>query len=108
MQNNMAGPEKGRYLQSREILPAAVCFFFSGYFFSLLFGHENGTNMFVKNVGELVVEVLSFLALSMTLYHFGPWPIYHFLNLYTVGRNTWMGDQPTARPLPAHNTINIE
>jgi hypothetical protein len=33
----------------------------------------------------------------------GPWPLIQIHNLfYTVGRNTWMGDQPVARPLLTH------
>jgi hypothetical protein len=31
-----------------------------------------------------------------------------FLNLHTVGRTPWMGNQPTARPLPAHRTAQAE
>jgi hypothetical protein len=34
----------------------------------------------------------------------GPWPPFQFLNLYTVGRTPWTGDQPVARPLPTHRT----
>jgi hypothetical protein len=30
----------------------------------------------------------------------GPWPLFQFLNLYTVGRTPWPGDQPVSRPLP--------
>jgi hypothetical protein len=30
----------------------------------------------------------------------GPWPLFQFLNLYTVGRTLWEGDQLVARPLP--------
>jgi hypothetical protein len=32
----------------------------------------------------------------------GPWPLFRFLNLCTVGRTPWTGDQPVARPLPTH------
>jgi hypothetical protein len=32
----------------------------------------------------------------------GSWPFFSFLILYTVGRTPWTGDQPVARPLPAH------
>jgi hypothetical protein len=32
----------------------------------------------------------------------GPWPFFSFLIFYTVGRTPWTGDQPVARPLPAH------
>jgi hypothetical protein len=32
----------------------------------------------------------------------GPWPLFQFLNLYTIGRIPSTGDQPAARPLPTH------
>jgi hypothetical protein len=47
------------------------------------------------------------LSLSMTLQPFGPWPLFSFLNLCTVGRIPWTGDQPVARPLPTHR-INTQ
>jgi hypothetical protein len=34
----------------------------------------------------------------------GPWPLFQLLNLYTVGRTPWTGDQPVAKPLPTHTT----
>jgi hypothetical protein len=35
----------------------------------------------------------------------GPWPLFSFLILYTVGRAPWTGDQPIARyRINAHNT----
>jgi hypothetical protein len=37
-----------------------------------------------------------------------PWPLFQFLNLYTVGRTPWTGDQPVARPLPTHRTTQTE
>jgi hypothetical protein len=30
---------------------------------------------------------------------------FSFLVLYTVGRTPWTGDQPVAKPLPAHRTV---
>jgi hypothetical protein len=33
----------------------------------------------------------------MSLQPFGPWPLFQFLNLYTVGRTHWTWDQPVAR-----------
>jgi hypothetical protein len=39
---------------------------------------------------------------------FGPWPIFRFLILYTVGRTPWTGDQPVARPLPTHGTTQTQ
>jgi hypothetical protein len=38
----------------------------------------------------------------------GPWLLFQFLNLYTVGRTLWTGDQPVARPLPTQNNTNTE
>jgi hypothetical protein len=34
----------------------------------------------------------------------GPWPLFSFKIVYTVGRTPWTGDQPVARPLPTHRT----
>jgi hypothetical protein len=31
-----------------------------------------------------------------------------FLILYTIGRTLWTGDQPVARPLPAHRTTQTQ
>jgi hypothetical protein len=42
------------------------------------------------------------ISVSMALQHFGPWPFFSFLILYTVGRSPWTGDQPVARPLPTY------
>jgi hypothetical protein len=38
----------------------------------------------------------------------GPWPLFQFLDFYTVGRTPWMEDQTVARPLPAHRTAQTE
>jgi hypothetical protein len=35
-------------------------------------------------------------------------PFFNFLILYTVGRTPWTGDQPVARPLPAHRTTQAQ
>jgi hypothetical protein len=43
--------------------------------------------------------------LSMALQHFvGPWSLFSFLIIYTVGKTPWTGDQPVAMPLPNTNT----
>jgi hypothetical protein len=36
----------------------------------------------------------------------GPWPLFQLLNLYTVSRTPWLGNQPVARPLPTRR-INV-
>jgi hypothetical protein len=47
--------------------------------------------------------------LSMALQPFvGPWPLFSFVILYTVGRTAWTGDQPVARPLPTHRHPCLE
>jgi hypothetical protein len=38
----------------------------------------------------------------------GPWPLFQFLNPYTVGRTPWTGDQPVARPLPTYETTQTQ
>jgi hypothetical protein len=37
-----------------------------------------------------------------------PWPLFQFLNLYTIGRAPWIGDRPVARPLPRHRTTQTQ
>jgi hypothetical protein len=38
----------------------------------------------------------------------GPWPLFQFHNLYTVGRTPWTGDQPVTGPLPTHRTTQTQ
>jgi hypothetical protein len=38
----------------------------------------------------------------------GPRPLFHFLNLYIVGRTPWSGDQSVARTLPTHRTTQTQ
>jgi hypothetical protein len=33
---------------------------------------------------------------------------FQFLNVYTVSRTPWKGDQPDARPLPTNRTTQTE
>jgi hypothetical protein len=43
--------------------------------------------------------------LSLALESFvGPWPLFSFLIVYTVGRTPWTGYEPVTRPLPIHRT----
>jgi hypothetical protein len=49
------------------------------------------------------------LYVSLWLYSpCGPSPLFQFLNLYTVGRTPWTGDQPVSRPLPTHRTTQTQ
>jgi hypothetical protein len=43
----------------------------------------------------------------MALQHFVG-RIFSFLIFYTVGRTPWTGDQPVARPLPAHRIAQTQ
>jgi hypothetical protein len=46
---------------------------------------------------------------SMALWPFaGPWPLFKFLNPYTVGRTPWKGDQPVAIPLPSYRIAQTQ
>jgi hypothetical protein len=38
----------------------------------------------------------------------GPWPLFSFLILYTVGSTPWTGDQPVARPASTHRTTETQ
>jgi hypothetical protein len=37
-----------------------------------------------------------------------PWPLFSSFIFYTVGRTSWTGDQPVARPLPGHGTAQTQ
>jgi hypothetical protein len=39
---------------------------------------------------------------------FRPWSLFLFLNPYTVRRAPWKGDEPNARPLPAHRRTQTQ
>jgi hypothetical protein len=61
-------------------------------------------NMRSHSAGDHIMN----LYLSMALYPCGPWPLFRFLILYTVGRTHWMGDKPITRPLPTQNNTHTE
>jgi hypothetical protein len=46
--------------------------------------------------------------LSMALQPMWTSAVFQFLNLYIVGRTSWLGDQPIARPLPTHRTTQTQ
>jgi hypothetical protein len=48
--------------------------------------------------------LLSLLLLWLYSPLFGLGRFFSFLNLYTIGRAPWTGDQPAARPLPTRRT----
>jgi hypothetical protein len=49
------------------------------------------------------------VSLSMALQPFvGPWPLFRFLILYTVGMTPRTGDQPVTRHLPTYRTTQTQ
>jgi hypothetical protein len=53
---------------------------------------------------------ISFNSIYLWLYSpCGPWPLFQFLNLHTVGRTPWTGNQSVTRPpLPTYRTTQIQ
>jgi hypothetical protein len=67
--------------------------------------HHKHTNLLqIKTNSSKVYRFIDSICLSfsMALQPFGPWPLFQFLNLYTVGRTHWTRYQPVGRPLPTH------
>jgi hypothetical protein len=60
------------------------------------------------NLINLSASFVTRFFFSMTLQPFGPWPLFSFLILYTVGRTPWTGDQPVVRLLPTHRTTQTQ
>jgi hypothetical protein len=56
----------------------------------------------------IMTGFIIYISFSMALQPFGPWPLFQFLNLHTVGRTPWKGDQPVARPLRTHRTTRTQ
>jgi hypothetical protein len=51
----------------------------------------------------------TFIPIYLSIYSpCGPWQLFQFLNLYTVGRTPWTGDQPVSRPLPTHRATQTQ
>jgi hypothetical protein len=71
------------------------------YFTVTIFSEKHFASIF--SVELLSIFIHSLMPLQPSV---GLWPLLLFRNhFYTDGRTPWTGDQPVARPLPAH-TIN--
>jgi hypothetical protein len=58
---------------------------------------------------KLIIQPIIYLSIYLWLCSpCGPWPRFQLLNLYTVGRTPWTGDQPVTRPLPTHGTTQTQ
>jgi hypothetical protein len=66
--------------------------------------------MLLKLYGSIIIRTKTQnIYLSMALQPFvAPWPLFQVLDLYTVGRTPWTGDQPVARKLPTHRTTQTQ
>jgi hypothetical protein len=57
----------------------------------------------------IVLSIYLSIYLSMALQPFiGIWPLFQFLELYTVGRTPWTGDQPVTMPLPTYRITQTQ
>jgi hypothetical protein len=68
----------------------------------------NGTHqllVYADDVSLLEKNTDSIMALQP---YVGPWSLFQFLNLYTVGRTPWTRDEPVARPLTTHRTTKTQ
>jgi hypothetical protein len=64
---------------------------------------------FQSNCHGVTVTIFVSVCLSRDLQPFvGPWPLFSFLTLYTVGRTPWTWDQLVARPLPIHRITQTQ
>jgi hypothetical protein len=57
-----------------------------------------------RRKSALVNCVFFFLYFFMAVQPFGPWLLFSFLIIFTVGRTPWTEDRAVARPLPTHRT----
>jgi hypothetical protein len=66
-----------------------------------------------RSYGAAYLSIYPSIYLSTSIYLWlysprGPWPLFQFLNLYTIGRTPWTRNQPFARPLPIHRTTQTQ
>jgi hypothetical protein len=66
---------------------------------------ESGNGLFQSSVFSLNVCLSVYLWIYSPC---GPWPLFQFLNVYTVGRTLWAVDQPVAKLLPTHRTTQTQ
>jgi hypothetical protein len=59
----------------------------------------------VRNIGLPFMILFVYLWLYSTC---GPRPPFQFLNLYTIGRTAWTGDQPVAKSVPTRRTTQTQ
>jgi hypothetical protein len=74
-----------------------------------------GSQMKTGQKPSHIISIYLSVSLSLCVYVYiwlyspcRPWPFFHFLNLYAVGRTPWTGDQPVAGPLPTHRTTQTQ
>jgi hypothetical protein len=72
--------------------------------------NNNNNNNAIKFFLYLLLYLFIYLSiyLSTVLQLLWTLAIFQFLNLYTIGRTPWAGDQPVARPLPTHGIAQTQ
>jgi hypothetical protein len=71
--------------------------------------YKTNVKLSLRLLKPLFVKTYLCLSLSMALQPFvGPWPLFSFLILYTIGRIHWTEDQTVVRPLPIHRTTQTQ
>jgi hypothetical protein len=68
-------------------------------------GYANWTFRLQYSILFYSIPFYSFTALQPFV---GPWPLFQFLNLYSIGRIPWTVDKPVASPLPTHRTTQTQ
>jgi hypothetical protein len=69
-----------------------------------LFNDASGSSGCIAPNGRMIIYLSIYLSIYLWLYSplLGLGRFFSFLNLNTVGRTAWTGDQPVTRPLPTH------
>jgi hypothetical protein len=57
---------------------------------------------------SIYVYLSLYLSMALQFFFVGPWPLFTFWILDTVGRTPWTGDEPVARPLPMYRTTQTQ
>jgi hypothetical protein len=74
-----------------------------------IFSIHTSVRRFQNNEKQRPIKYILHTFLLLRLYSpCGPWSLFQFPNLYTVGRTRWTGDQPVARPLPTQRTTQTQ
>jgi hypothetical protein len=71
----------------------------------VLYSIELDRKVITNDYGWSCSQYISWCGLRMSVQPVGSWPLFQFLNLYTVGRTPSRGDRPVARQLPVDSGL---